>query len=207
MRAPATASPAAAAATGVRCLADPPPRSNKPGFLPGGHGLVGQPVLDLVGQGTRRRIPIVRAGAHRLLSRRPRAPRHPRVDLARRLDFAAPGAAEHRVLVVLFDRRPAGDEVVERRPQAVDVAGLSRRVAFGLLGAHVGNRAQDELPAGSYPTLSARGPERRLLASAGVSGPSTSLAIPQSTTSVSPYGPSRMFAGLRSRWSTPRLWA
>ena len=35
----------------------------------------------------------------------------------------------------------------------------------------------------------------------------TGRARPQSTTSVSPYRPSMMFAGLRSRWTMPRLWA
>ena len=33
------------------------------------------------------------------------------------------------------------------------------------------------------------------------------LARPQSTTSVSPYLPTMMFAGLMSRCRTPRLWA
>ena len=33
------------------------------------------------------------------------------------------------------------------------------------------------------------------------------LASPQSTTSVSPYWPSMMLPGFRSRCSTPRLWA
>ena len=32
-------------------------------------------------------------------------------------------------------------------------------------------------------------------------------ASPQSTTSVSPNGPRRMFSGFKSRWTTPRLWA
>ena len=39
------------------------------------------------------------------------------------------------------------------------------------------------------------------------SGRPIGLAKPQSTTSVSPYGPSIMLPGLRSRCSTPRLWA
>ena len=39
------------------------------------------------------------------------------------------------------------------------------------------------------------------------SGRSTALASPQSTTSVSPYCPSMMLPGFRSRCSTPRLWA
>ena len=37
--------------------------------------------------------------------------------------------------------------------------------------------------------------------------PPSTLASPQSTIRVSLYGPSRTFAGLRSRCRTPRLWA
>src|SRR5262249_44668588 len=41
----------------------------------------------------------------------------------------------------------------------------------------------------------------------GSSSSPITLARPQSITTVSPRSPTRMFAGLRSRWITPRRWA
>ena len=55
-----------------------------------------------------------------------------------------------------------------------------------------------------------RGPARRRdpdRAARPAASAAKTFARPQSTTSDSLNGPSRTFAGFRSRWSTPRLWA
>ena len=52
--------------------------------------------------------------------------------------------AKHLAEVFALERRPPGEQAVERRPQAVDIRPRSQPVQFaaGLLGAHVSRRAQ-----------------------------------------------------------------
>ena len=109
-----------------------------------------------------------------------------------------------------LERRPAGQQAVERRAQAVDVGARPEavQVPLGLLGAHVRRRPQAH--AGQRLGAAAgRGGDQRPLARIrprARPGP-VALARPQSTTSVSPCLPTIMLPGLMSRCSTPRLWA
>ncbi len=66
-----------------------------------------------------------------------------RLDLAWRDDPPPPDRVQHLGRVAPLDRGAAGQQPVERRAQAVDVAGRAQLVdaALGLLGAHVRRRA------------------------------------------------------------------
>ena len=105
-----------------------------------------------------------------------------------------------------LERRLAGQQAVERGAQAVDVGPRAQPVQLAprLLGAHVGRRAQRAARQGLRRAARRRGDG--LLADRRI-GPADALARPQSTTSVSPCLPTMMFAGLMSRWITPREWA
>ena len=132
-----------------------------------------------------------------------------RVELPRRRELAPLHLAEHLADVVALERRPAGQQAVERRAQAVDVRPRPQavEVAAGLLGAHVRRRAHRRARQ-RLGRAAGRGRHQRPLAARrpGSVRPS-GLARPQSTTSVSPCLPTMTLPGLMSRCSTPRLWA
>ena len=126
----------------------------------------------------------------------------------RRRELALPDGAEH-VAESFLHRGPAGQQVVERRAQAVDVGPRAEvfQVSLGLLGAHVSRRAQRRPGSVSAEPLAEElGTSVLLRPRRARIGP-VALASPQSTTRVSPCLPTMMLAGLMSRWSTPRLWA
>ena len=99
------------------------------------------------------------------------------------------------------ERRAAGQQLEEDRPQGVDVDGRRDRLAsaLGLLGGHVAGRAHDRAGVGQ----------------AGRVEPSTRLARPKSVTSGTHRSPaaarrvpcSRILAGFKSRCRMPRWWA
>ena len=143
--------------------------------------------------------------------RRPPAPVDRRVELARRRGSRPRCTARSTVAdVVALERRPAGQQAVERRPQAVDVATAgpgapgrprpARGSCTPACPARVPGSVSAEPLAERWAPASARPVD------AGSARPSA-LASPQSTTSVSPCLPTMMLPGLMSRCSTPRLWA
>ena len=109
------------------------------------------------------------------------------------------------------ERRLAGQEVIERGPEAVDVAGRAEPVdpPGRLLRAHVGPGADGAGPisVGSRPSPEAGRSVRRRSSTVGV-GPAEELGqAPVHHQGLAVRSPSMMLAGFRSRWSTPRLCA
>ncbi len=96
-------------------------------------------------------------------------------------------------------------QAVESRPEAVDVArGLDAvEVPRRLFGAHVLRSADCRSRPGQRRIVGNRA--RGDSSTASPSGSASDLAMPQSTTSVSPNRPSMIFSGFRSRCTTPRL--
>ena len=91
-----------------------------------------------------------------------------------------------------LERRAPDQHLVADDGERVLVgARVHRPLAGGLLGRHVGRRAERQAGLGQ-PVL--------------VGSPSA-RAMPKSATSVSPSSVSRMFSGLMSRWMTPSRWA
>ena len=83
----------------------------------------------------------------------------------------------------------SGQQLVEHDPQAEDVGSPINPVAFapGLFGTHVGRCARPApLPLPKSSSL---------------------RASPKSATQALPDASIRMFAGLMSRWTSPRVWA
>ena len=115
----------------------------------GGHRLVGQPVLQVFGQGPHRQIAILRLRRHRLQTDGLQRRRDLTADRARPNEAAAADLLQHSGDVVRFQRRATGEQRVKDRAQAVDVGGRPEPVSLsrGLLGAHVGRGPQD--PAGA----------------------------------------------------------
>ena len=158
------------------------------------------------------RVTVLGPQRHRLQADRLQRPRHPRVDGAGRREVAALHPAERR-----RRRRcpPNGALPVSRRRGSRP--GCTRRWP-GRAGRAARRPARGSCtpacprpsPAASSPSRCPRaGRKRRLVrdGSGGASARPVTLARPQSTTSVSPYLPSMMLPGFRSRCSTPRLWA
>ena len=110
---------------------------------------------------------------------------------------------------VALERGLAGEQAIERGAQAVDVRARAEavEVAGGLLGAHVGRRAQRRAGQRLGAAAGRRGHQRPLVRRRTGSAFPSGLARPQSTTRVSPCLPTITLPGLMSRWSTPRLWA
>ena len=115
----------------------------------------------------------------------------------------------HLWYVEAGERRPAGEQFVQDRPQAVDVGALV-------------DRSGRPRPARGPCTPECRAPARHLVAASASSEDDRGLGLrcagipasgvehlgkPQSRTITSPKSPSTMLAGLRSRWITPREWA
>ena len=95
--------------------------------------------------------------------------------------------------------------ISKRIAQAVDVGPAVDQVdaALGLLGGHVGGRAELLARAGRVGSgVVGEGDGARSPSSS--SGRSTILARPQSRTITSPNPPSTTLSGFRSRWMTPR---
>ena len=192
----------------------PPGPSDDPGRQGVGvgfDGLVAEPSVDVFGQGQGRRVSAGGLGRHRLDADRLQGPGDFPVDLPRLP--VEPGGDLARVAV--GERGLAGQEVIERGPQAEDVGRRADLVdlAGGLLGAHVLQGPQGPPSrVGSTPETRTKGagsPRRGRPAPVDppAVGRPIGLARPQSTTRVSPNLPSMMLPGLRSRWRTPRLWA
>ena len=148
-----------------------------------------------------RPVPKDSGPAARVPSPGSRWPRSARAHLSWRFRAAASrpwqlfrGCVRHQFLRSGATRQ----EGIERRSQAVDITALANLIetALGLLGAHVGGRAERQ------PICVPRSDP-----DAGRSVPSPEpisvrpmiFANPQSTSNVSPNLPSKMLAGLRSR--------
>ena len=82
--------------------------------------------------------------------------------------------------VASVERAAAGEELVEHEPERVDVAARRDLAAGELLGRHVGRRAGAQRLRPAAP------------------------ARPKSVMRIRPLPSSMMFAGFRSRWTTPR---
>ena len=182
-----------------------PPRHR---LAPAGYWLVGHPPLHIFGQGPRVRVAVLGLQRHRLQAGCLERPVDPRVNLPGRPELAPLHRPEHRADVVPLERRPAGQQAVERGPQAVNVAPRSQllEVAAGLLGAHVSRRAQ-RAARQRLGAAAGRARHQRPFARGVQVGLPEALARPQSTTRVSPCRPTMMLPGLMSRWRTPRPWA
>ena len=181
------------------------------GLAIGRHRLVGQPVLDVVGQCLGRGVAVFRPAAPWPSGRSPPAARAiVRIHCPRAAEIALPDLASGRCRC----RRPrsaAGRSARSTRsprgcrhrwPGRADPS--VRRPAPGSCSAGVPRAEPICVAAAPLPDV---GRSRPSTDSGLPSGRSTALASPQSTTSVSPYGPSMMLPGFRSRCSTPRLWA
>ena len=183
----------------------------------GGDRLVGEPAVEVVGQGSGRGVAVLGLQGHRLEADRFQGRVEPGGEGSRgRGNSPAWTLRRSSPRVLAGERGAAGQEVVEGGAQAVDVAGRAEQVepAGGLLGAHVGGRADDRAGLGlgraARPRRAGARPRaggRRVVDGPGSPDRPRALARPQSTTRVSPYWPTITLSGLRSRCRTPRLWA
>ena len=157
----------------------PPPRPPRERLTPGGHGLVGHPPLDVVGQCLARRVPALWPQCHRLEADRLQRRVDRGVKRSGRRKFAPLHLAEHLADILTLERRPAGEQAVERRAQAVHVRPRSQPVQFAarLFRAHVGGRAQRAARQASRPSRSTR-KGKRLLAALDAVGPAHRLGQP-----------------------------
>ena len=149
-------------------------------------------------------VAVRRLQGHRLQAHRLQRRRHRRLHLPRRREESLPRRLRQ---VAVGERHPAGQQFVQRRPEAVHVG---RRAEWseppvGLLRGHVRRRAH-AWPATVADDSPRAAPQRRLGRLGAASSPPgrppgrpTTLARPQSTTSVSPYLPSMTLPGFRSR--------
>ncbi len=130
----------------------------------GGYRLVGEPVLDVLGQRARTCITIRWIERHRFEADRIERFGNARIDGARRSKLATLDSGQDLGGIVAGKRGFSRHERVERRAQAVDVAARPEQVEspFGLLGAHVGRRAQGRSGECVARPAGRSGPQRRL---------------------------------------------
>ena len=123
---------------------------------------------------------------------------------------AAPQDVAHIVGWLIGQWRLRCQQTIERCAEAVNVAGRAKLIQLsgGLFGAHVLGRADRSTHSLWRRATAELGLRARSVGSTWprITSP-IGLASPQSTTNVSPYLPSMMLPGFRSRCSTPRLWA
>ena len=129
----------------------------------GADRFVGQPPLDVPGEFRRRVVSVLGVECHRLEHDSLQGPWHLGLDLPWRREVASPDLPEHGDDLI-FERRPAGQEAVERRAEAVDVAQRAEQLqaALGLLRAHIGRSPDDRARLGLTAARGARRPEGRL---------------------------------------------
>ena len=101
--------------------------------------------MQVVGQGLGRQVPPARVLLQALQADRLEVARDLRVEPPRRLGRGLAHGVERLGHAVAAERGLAGQQGVEDRAQAVDVGGRGDRPATpaGLLGRHVGRRAED----------------------------------------------------------------
>ena len=114
-------------------------------------------------------------------------PQHRREDVAHRLAREQP---------------PAGEHLVEQDAEGPDVGALVDGLAPGLLGRHVGGRAEDD-PGGGSRVREVGDWDRSADDVTPAASPPHALARPKSRTLTLPSGVTLTFAGLRSRWTMP----
>ena len=122
-----------------------PPRPHAERLAPRGHWLVCQPMLDVLGECRRRRIAIARIGRPSPFERLHRARGDRSIDSARKDEVTVYHLAAKFFMVLSRERRAAGQQVIQSRAEAVDVARRTDQLGFrlGLLGTHVGERPQN----------------------------------------------------------------
>ncbi len=103
--------------------AHPAPRFHRPRLRPGADRLVGQPVLDVVGQGARRVVAPVLLQSHGLQAHGFQGSRHLRVRQPGTEKFTPLHFVQHDRRVRVGEGRPAGQQAIQGRSEAVDVAG------------------------------------------------------------------------------------
>ena len=108
--------------------------------------LVGQPVLEVLGQGARRGVPVLRLRRDRLAADRLQGTQagDSREGCPERRDRAALGLRRDVCVARVGERRMAGQQGIKRRPQAVKVTGRADLVppALRLFRTRVLGRAQ-----------------------------------------------------------------
>src|SRR5271165_7464339 len=120
--------------------AAPTGEPDMPGLAVGGDRLVGDPAVEVVGQVEGAGVSVRRVEGHGLATDRVEGTGYRAVDLSRRGVVAPPDVLEDFADGLARKRGSAGQDRVEGRPQAVDVAGRAELlpIVFGLLRAHVG---------------------------------------------------------------------
>jgi len=123
--------------------AAPTGEPDMPGLAVGGDRLVGDPAVEVVGQVEGAGVSVRRVEGHGLATDGVEGTGHRAVDLSRRGVVAPPDVLEDFADGLARKRGSAGQDRVEGRPQAVDVAGRAELlpIVFGLLRAHVGRSA------------------------------------------------------------------
>ena len=99
---------------------------------------------------------------------------------------------------------PAREHLVEHGAEREDVRARVHGAALGLLGRHVGGRAEEHAPPRSRAGTLCVGAHR---VDPDGSRTGTSLARPKSSTLTWPDSVIITFAGLTSRWTMPAAWA
>ncbi len=101
-------------------------------------------MLDVIRQAARRGVPIRRQQRHRLAADCFQGQRHILLNLARPGEVAALHFLQHGAYVLFAEGRLPGQEAIQSRAEAIDVAGGAELIvpAGRLLGAHVLRRAQ-----------------------------------------------------------------
>jgi hypothetical protein len=119
-------------------------------------GLAGQPVLQVLGQGLRGAVAAAGVLLQALEADRLEVAVHRGVQGPRPFRLALDDLQERVERRLGLERRPAGEQLVEDGPQAVDVGGRGQPFfAAGLLRRHVARRAQDG-PAARPPGIAGR---------------------------------------------------
>ena len=107
-----------------------------------GNRFVGQPVFNVLGQGGRRGITILRFHRHGLQANRLQGPGNRRINLTRPRKISPTHLLQYIDDTAGGKRISVGQQGLKRRSQAVDVGGRPHNVQtpFGLLGTHVSGR-------------------------------------------------------------------
>ena len=112
--------------------------------MPGSDRLVGHPTIQVVGQCLAGGIAVFGPVGHRLKTDRLQRRVDAWVELARRPELALLRPAQQFGDILTLLGRLSGQEIIKRGTQTIDIRSRPEvlKFAVGLLGAHVGRRAQ-----------------------------------------------------------------